>query len=100
MYYACEFKMVDLEAVKYNLRGVDKGTIPPLKESLVQGMKLFVPIVVMLFTLMVLNMTPMRAAILSIASILLFGVFNRKESFDNKKIYLMDVRELAILFVQ
>jgi len=86
MYYACEFKMVDLEAVKYNLRGVDKGTIPPLKESLVQGMKLFVPIVVMLFTLMVLNMTPMRAAILSIASILLFGVFNRKDHLTIRNI--------------
>jgi len=86
MYYVCEFKMVDLEAVKYNLKGVDTESIPPLKESLVRGMKLFVPIGVMLFTLMVLNMTPMRAAILSIASILLFGVFNRKDHLTKEKI--------------
>lgn len=86
MYYVCLFKMVDLEAVKYDLKGINPEQVPPLKDSLIKGMKLFVPIGVMLITLIVLNLTPMRAATLSIASILVFGVINRKDPLTLDKV--------------
>ena len=79
MYYACLLKMVDLEAVKYNLKGIDPDQVPSLKESLLKGLKLFIPVGVLLLTLLWLNYTPMKSAVIAIASILLFGILNRKE---------------------
>lgn len=79
MYYICLMKMVDLEAVKYNIRGLDESEIPNLNESLKRGLKLFIPVGVLLFMMLILKATPMKAAIYSIASILIFGFLDRKD---------------------
>lgn len=73
MYYLCLLKMVDLEAVKYQLAGLKPEEIPSLRESLSRGLKLFVPVAVLLFMLLALKATPMRAAIWSMAAILIMG---------------------------
>lgn len=73
MYYLCLLKMVDLEAVKNHLTGLKEDEVPDLKESLSRGLKLFVPVAVLLFMLLVLKATPMRAAIWAMAAILIMG---------------------------
>lgn len=84
MYYVCLFKMVDLESVKYGLEGLPEDQIPDLKESLLRGLKLFVPVAVLLVMLMGLKTTPMRAAIVSIAAILIMGFLDSKDRMTLK----------------
>ncbi len=86
MYYFCLMKMVDLEAVKYNIRGLDESEIPNLNDSLKRGLKLFIPVGVLLFLMLVLKATPMKAAIYSIASILIFGFLDKKDPIRLKGI--------------
>lgn len=73
MYYVCLFKMVDLESVRFDLKGLPEDQIPDLKQSLARGMKLFVPVAVLLIMMIGLKTTPMKAAIWSIAAILVLG---------------------------
>lgn len=79
MYYVCLIKMVDLEAVKHNLAGLGEDEVPNLKESLARGMKLFIPVAVLLFMMLGLKTTPMKAAIYATAAILVMGVLDSKD---------------------
>jgi TRAP transporter 4TM/12TM fusion protein len=86
MYYVCLFKMVDLEAVKHNLEGLRDDEIPDLKESLSKGLKLFIPVAVLLFMMLALNATPMKSAIWATAAILIMGFIDRKDPMTLKGI--------------
>ena len=84
MYYICLVKMVDLEAVKHNLAGLSEDEVPNLKESLARGMKLFIPVGVLLFMMLGLKTTPMKAAIFATAAILVTGVLDSKDRMTLK----------------
>lgn len=79
MYYVCLFKMVDLESVRFDLKGLPEDQIPDLKQSLARGMKLFVPVAVLLTMMIGLKTTPMKAAIWSIVAILILGFLDKKD---------------------
>ncbi len=85
MYYVCLFKMVDLEAVKKNIKGLDPDSIPTLSETLKQSLKLFIPIVVLLALMLVFNFTPMRSAVYSTIAIILCGIFDKNDRFTVKR---------------
>ena len=84
MYYICLVKMVDLEAVKHNLAGLSEDEVPNLKESLARGMKLFIPVGVLLFMMLGMKTTPMKAAIFATAAILVTGVLDSKDRMTLK----------------
>lgn len=84
MYYLCLIKMVDLESVKYDLKGLPEDQIPDLKASLSRGLKLFIPVAVLLIMMIGLNTTPMKAAIWAVASILVLGFLDRKDRMTLK----------------
>ena len=86
MYYICLFKMVDLESVKYHLEGLPEDQIPDLKKALGRGLKLFVPIAVLLILLIGLGQTPMKSAIWATASIILMGFLDREDRLNLKKL--------------
>ncbi len=78
MYYLTLFKMVDLESVKYNLQGVPEDQLPDLKESMHSAFKLFIPLAILLFLLLVLQTTPMLAAIWSMLAIVVCGMIDKQ----------------------
>lgn len=84
MYYVCLFKMVDLESVRFDLKGLPEDQIPDLKQSLARGMKLFVPVAVLLIMMIGLKTTPMKAAIWSIVAILVLGFLDKKDRMTIK----------------
>lgn len=84
MYYICLFKMVDLESVRFDLKGLPEDQIPDLKKSLAKGMKLFIPVAILLIMMIGFKTTPMKAAIWSIASILLLGFFDKEDRMTAK----------------
>ena len=58
--------------------------MPSLKESLARGMKLFIPVAVLLFMMLGLKTTPMKAAIYATAAILVTGVLDSKDRMTFK----------------
>ena len=85
MYFVCLFKMVDLEAIKYNLKGLPEEDIPKLSTALSKGLKLFVPLFILLFMMIVLKATPMKSAIWAIASILILSLLDKENRLTVKK---------------
>lgn len=84
MYYVCLFKMVDLESVRFDLKGLPEDQIPELGNALGRGMKLFIPVAVLLVMMIGLKTTPMKAAIWSIAAILILGFLDKKDRMTIK----------------
>lgn len=68
LYFFTVFMMVDLEAVKLNLRGMREGEYPGLKHTLLSRGYMLLPLAALIFTLSVLNMSPIRAALLGIGA--------------------------------
>ena len=85
MYFVCLFKMVDLEAIKYNLKGLPEEDIPKLSTALSKGLKLFVPLFILLFMMIALKATPMKSAIWAIASILILSLLDKENRLTVKK---------------
>ncbi len=79
MYYICLFKMVDLESVKGNHKGISSDELPDFKETVKKGMKLFVPIAVLLGLLLVVQTTPMTAAIYATFATIICGFIDKYE---------------------
>ena len=58
--------MIDLEAIKRNLRGLPREQLPVLRVVLVHGWHLLLPIVILICALGFLGMSPIRAALWAI----------------------------------
>lgn len=86
MYYLTLFKMVDLESVKLGIKAIPEEEVPDLKGTLRQSIKLIVPLAVLLILLLGFNSTPMMAAIWSIVSIIVLGIFDKKDKMTLKKL--------------
>lgn len=86
MYYCCELKMVDLEAVRYNLKGLDPENLPSLKDAVLRGMKLFVPVFVLLFLMLAVGTTPMRSAIWATVAIIVMGFLDKYDRMTTKQL--------------
>ncbi|MEG1447041.1 MAG: TRAP transporter fused permease subunit [Ruthenibacterium sp.] len=86
MYYLALFKMVDLESVKHSLQGVPEDELPDLKESLKSAFKLFIPLAILLFLLLVMKTTPMVAAIWSMVAIVVCGFLDKSDRLTFKQI--------------
>lgn len=79
MYFFTVFLMVDLEAVKYGLKGMKKGEYPSVKDVVLKEGYLVLPLIVLILTLSVFNMSPIRAAIFGILSAIIVSA-PRKEN--------------------
>jgi len=78
--------MVDLEAVRYNLKGLDPENLPSLKDAVLRGMKLFVPVFVLLFLMLAVGTTPMRSAIWATVAIIVMGFLDKYDRMTTKQL--------------
>ncbi len=79
LYYVGVFWMVDLEARRTGLRGLAEEDIPRARDVLKNGGYLLVPIAVLLYALLVAQVSPLRAGLIGTLSCLVLGLF-KKES--------------------
>jgi len=86
MYYLTLFKIVDLESIKHNLQGLSADQLPNVKKSMARGFKLFIPLAILLYLLLVAKTTPMIAAIWSMLSMIICGMLDRVERLTMKGI--------------
>ncbi|MBQ9527149.1 MAG: TRAP transporter fused permease subunit [Fretibacterium sp.] len=86
LYYVYLFKMVDLESVKHNLKGLSEDQVPSLKGTAARGLKLFIPVAVLLVLMIGLGRTPMVSAIWAIAAIFIMGFLDQHDRMKTKGI--------------
>ena len=77
LYFYTVFVVVDLEAIRYNLKGLDKASLPNLKKIVIERWFLVLPLVVLIYVLAVLGMSIVRSALFGIATCVLVSYFRR-----------------------
>jgi TRAP transporter 4TM/12TM fusion protein len=61
LYYLSCYCMIDLEALKRNLQGLSRDTLPNLKKVVADGWHLFLPVIVLIASMIWLEVSPIRA---------------------------------------
>ena len=87
LYFMAVFFVVDLQAGKRGLRGLNKDELPSLKRVLKEEGHLIIPLVVLLITLFS-NYTVIKAAFLSIISCIIVSWFRKSTRMGWEKIIL------------
>nr|WP_285890414.1 TRAP transporter permease [Halalkalibacter oceani] len=77
LYFFTVIIMIDLQAAKLGLKGLPKKELPNLKNVLMKEGHLFIPLLVLIFTMTVLNTSPIKAAIWAIASTILVSFIKK-----------------------
>jgi len=86
LYYVALFVVIDLEAAKYGLLGVNRSELPKLKDVLLSQGHLLLPLFVLILMLIVLFYTPMKSAFYSIIAVLLVSFIRKRTAMDLKKV--------------
>lgn len=81
LYYIALFTQVDLEAAKAGLRGLPRDKLPHLRGVLGQSYLFVIPLLVLIYALFILLLTPGKAGVLGVGSILLVSFFQRQTRF-------------------
>ncbi|MEL7567581.1 MAG: TRAP transporter permease [Dehalobacterium sp.] len=85
IYYLGLFFSIDFEAVKNNLKGLSKAELPKLIPVLKRGMPLFVPLFILVYLLLVVKSSPLKAAFYGIVAIVVFNlIFGGKDRMTPK----------------
>jgi TRAP transporter 4TM/12TM fusion protein len=86
MYYATLYKMIDIESVRHNLKGLtDDKNLPDLKQELKKSFRLIVPLFVLLFFLLVMKSTPMMSVIYSLGVLIFCSIIVKDNRLTLKK---------------
>jgi TRAP transporter 4TM/12TM fusion protein len=87
MYYSAAYWMIDLYAAKMGLVGIPRDQLPSIRKLLMDKGYLFIPFVVLIYNLMVLQLSPFRSAAWAILVLLILGWFRAETRLGPKKIY-------------
>lgn len=90
LYYIGLFFAVDYEAVRQDLKGLDRKTLPSFWRTLIRGWYLVLPIVVLIY-LLITGVTPQKAAFYAILTTIVIGVIPKDMHLNFKK--LLEVLE-------
>jgi TRAP transporter 4TM/12TM fusion protein len=86
LYYIFIFIVVDAEALKHDLRGVDKKDIPALLPVLKRSAKLIIPVLVLILSLLVFHFSPVRSAIYAMATVIILSLLDKEDRFSFSKL--------------
>jgi len=86
LYFGAVFIMIDLEAIKLNLKGISGELLKnPIKLILNEGY-LILPIFVLIFVLVIMRASPVKAALYSIFSVVICANFKKQTRMGFNKI--------------
>ena len=88
LYYVALYWMVDFEAVKLKLHGLPKDQLPHFGAVMRTNGYLLIPLVVLLYALIVADVSPIRAGLISIVAVLIVSSFKKQSRLGPNK--LMD----------
>ncbi|MCP3028346.1 TRAP transporter permease [Halobacillus sp. A5] len=79
LYFLSVYFSVDFEAAKKNMKGLKKEELPDLKRVAKQGVHLYIGLAVLIYMLMIVHSSPMRAACWAIVALVISTfIFKRK----------------------
>lgn len=84
LYYLNVFMVVDFEAARKGLKGLERETLPSVRGILKVGWIHFLPIVLLVYLLAVLRFSPEIAALYSVALLIIISMLN-KETFPTPR---------------
>lgn len=79
IYYIVIWLTIDLRAAKIGLRGLSKEQVPPLRSVLSRGGYMIAPLIILVFTLVGLGQSPIRAAFWSMLSCIIILIFKKRD---------------------
>ena len=86
LYFGAVFIMIDLEAIKLNLKGISRELLKnPIKLLLNEGY-LVLPVFVLIFVLVIMRASPVKAALYSIFSVVICANFKKQTRMGFNKI--------------
>ncbi len=86
LYYTSAYWMIDFYSASQGLRGMSREELPIFKRIMAEKGYLLVPIVVLLFSLMVLMYSPYRSAMFAILSLIIVGWVRKASRLGIKSI--------------
>jgi len=81
IYYFSIAVMVYLEAGKRGIKPLSSQEIPSLKQNLKSGCQFFIPLIVLIFTLGILEYNPGKAALITMITLLVVSWFKKESRF-------------------
>ena len=99
LYYIYVFTMVDLEAVNLGLVGIPRNQVPSFKKIILNQGYLILPVLVLIYMLVVVKVSPIRSALISIYTMFLIGIIHKiiQKKFSEIFILLKEALEKASL---
>ena len=88
LYYVSLYFLVDLEAKRSGLRGLERADLPSLPETLRRGWYFFVPLGVLVFYLAVLRYPPGISALYGLVALLVVTLFDSETRFTWERLLL------------
>jgi TRAP transporter 4TM/12TM fusion protein len=85
LYYVALFLMVDLEAKRKGLRGIQRHELPNIKKVLAEGWQFLLPLV-LIITLLVLRYSPMKTGFAAIVCTIAATFFRKDIRMDMPKV--------------
>jgi len=89
LYYIAVFAMVDLEAINLGLVGVPQNELPSFKKIILNQGYLLLPILVLLYMLVVIRSSPIKAALISTFTMFLIGIIPKIIQKKFKEIFIL-----------
>ena len=86
LYYVAAFFMIDFEAAKMGLKGLPKSQLPDFRKAILENGHLVLPLLLVIFTLMILQLSPIRAALYAIGSTILVSWVKRGTRMGMRRI--------------
>lgn len=88
LYYVSLYFLVDLEAKRSGLRGLDRADLPSLPQTLRRGWYFFVPLGVLVFYLAVLRYPPGISALYGLGALVVVTLFDSETRFTWDRLLL------------
>jgi len=73
LYFFSVFLTVDTEAIKMNVKGIDKSELPSVRSTLKKGLIVIFPASILIYLLLFLRWSPGRSVVFSIIALLIFA---------------------------
>lgn len=83
LYFGAAYLMIDFEAGKRKLLGLPTSQLPQVKEVLKKRGHLLIPIAVLLYELLILKTTAIRAALFSIYTVIIISFLKKETRFPS-----------------
>ncbi|MFV8827825.1 TRAP transporter permease [Alkalihalobacterium sp. APHAB7] len=85
LYFSALLIMVDIESVRNQLKGVAKKQLPSLIKVLKEGWFHALPLLLLLYLLVIVGYSPVRAGFFAIVSIIIINIFSKSNRFTVKR---------------